>query len=758
MEFSIEKALQQGIAAHKEGKLQEAERLYRAILQSRPSHPDANHNLGVLAVSVNKADAALPLFKTALAANPKIEQFWLSYIDALIQEQQFDNAKQVLEQAKTQGVAEEKLNNLEAQLVPKIQTENVNSANPSQEQLSSLLEHYQNGRLNDAEKLAVHITQEFPKHQFAWKVLGAVFGATGRKSEAADANQKAVLLSPQDAEAHNNLGVTLKELGKLDEAVVTYNQAIALKPDFVEAHYNLGVTLKALGRLEEALASYKQAIALKPNYAQAHYNLGNTLQELGRLDEALASYKQAMALKPDYAEAHSNLGNTLKELGRLDEAVDSYTQAIALKPDFAEAHSNLGNTLKDLGRLDEAEASYNQAIALKPDYAQAHYNLGITLKELEKLDEAKASYNQATALNPDFAEAYSNLGVTLRELGRLDEALASYKQAIALKPDFAEAHYNLGNTLKDLGRLDEAEASYNQAIALKPDYAQAHYNLGVTLQELGRLDEALASYNQAIALKPEYPEAHNNLGNTLKDLGRFDEAEASYAQAIALKPEYSSAKHMLAALSGKTTETAPRDYVENLFDNYAAKFESSLVNNLEYKIPRVIAEIIIKDSKFDLLGSIMDLGCGTGLFGMEIKQFCEHLEGIDLSEKMLDEAIKKGIYNKLIKEDILAYLSSADLNFDYFVSTDVFIYIGDLSDIFRLIKSRNKTGGKLVFSTEDYDGDGFFLEQSGRYSHSKKYIEGLCKKFRFELRHFEIQALRKDKNQYISGGLYILEF
>jgi len=73
--LTIEQALQQGVAAHKEGKLQEAERLYRAILQSQPKHADANHNLGVLAVSVNKADTALPLFKTALEANPKIEQF-----------------------------------------------------------------------------------------------------------------------------------------------------------------------------------------------------------------------------------------------------------------------------------------------------------------------------------------------------------------------------------------------------------------------------------------------------------------------------------------------------------------------------------------------------------------------------------------------------------------------------------------------------------------------------------------------------------
>ena len=98
MELTIEQALRQGIAAHKEGKIQEAERLYRAILQSQPTHPDANHNLGVLAVSVNKAEAALPFFKTALESNPKIEQFWLSYIDALVKEKQFENAKELLEE------------------------------------------------------------------------------------------------------------------------------------------------------------------------------------------------------------------------------------------------------------------------------------------------------------------------------------------------------------------------------------------------------------------------------------------------------------------------------------------------------------------------------------------------------------------------------------------------------------------------------------------------------------------------------------
>ena len=92
---------------------------------------------------------------------------------------------------------------------------------PSQTQLSSLLEHYQNGRFTDAEKLSLEIIQDFPKHQFAWKVLGAVLGTTGRKSEAEAAYQRAVALSPQDAEAHNNLGNTHNAVGSYEEAQPT---------------------------------------------------------------------------------------------------------------------------------------------------------------------------------------------------------------------------------------------------------------------------------------------------------------------------------------------------------------------------------------------------------------------------------------------------------------------------------------------------------------------------------------------------------
>ena len=498
MELTIEQALQQGVAAHKEGNLQDAERLYRVILQSQPQHPDANHNLGILAVSESKSVAALPLFKTALEANPNIEQFWVSYIEALIKEKKFDSARQVLEQAKKQGVDRGILNSLKGQLSPKI--EKLNFADiPPQELRNILIAHYQKGRFSDAEKLSKEITQDFPRHCFAWKVLGAVLEATGRKSEALDANQTAVELSPQDAAAHFNLGNTLKELGRLDEALASYTQSIALKPDFVEAHYNLGNTHKELGSMDAAEASYRQAILLKPDFAEAHYNLGITLQELCRSDESEESFTQAIALKPDFVEAHFNLGNMLKELGRLDEAEASYRQAIALKPDYTEAFGNLGNTLKELGRLDEAEASYLQAILLKPDFAEAHNNLGVTLQELGRFDEAEASYRQAITLKPNkFIDVYDYLGVILQKKEKFDEAEVCFKKWSSLKPKGIAKTVSRGTIFFKQGLFEQALEAFESY-----DDPMSKAQVLESLCALGRVDDIYSRLEAADGLEDE---------------------------------------------------------------------------------------------------------------------------------------------------------------------------------------------------------------------------------------------------------------
>jgi tetratricopeptide (TPR) repeat protein/SAM-dependent methyltransferase len=413
MKLTIDQILQQGINAHKEGKLKEADLLYRAILRSEPRHPDANHNLGLISVSLNKIDSALPFFKNALEANSKVEQFWLSYIGALIEKNQYETVKQVLEQAKNNGLTGEKIDILEKQSLLLAQGENSNKISPSRRQLENLLESYKKKQYVNAEKLALSMTQQFPEHQFAWKVLGIVFWEIGKKPESLNAKQKAVQLAPQDVESHYNLGNTLKEMGRLKEAEASYRKATSLKPDHAKAYFNLGTTLQELGRLKEAEASYRQAISLEPDYAKSHNNLGNSLQELGRLKEAEASYRQAISLEPDYADAYYNLGTILHQLDRSGEAVVMYTQAITLKPDYAVAHSNMGAALTNAGDLEAAIKSYKKAIKLNPDFAQAYYNMGVVFKRKGDIDAAIENYKLALKIEPDYAEANNNMGNAL---------------------------------------------------------------------------------------------------------------------------------------------------------------------------------------------------------------------------------------------------------------------------------------------------------------------------------------------------------
>ena len=319
MKLTIEQAMQKGVNAHKEGEFQEAKRLYQAVLQTHPEHPDANHNLGLLAISENRSAEALPLFARALKVDPKIEQFWLSYINALTRNMQYSGAKNAIKKAKRKGFHGHKFSALSKRLMSL-----TDGTTPPQTELDRLLLHYQNGRYGDAEKLALLITQEFPKHQFGWRVLGAVLGHTNKNYDALNAMQNAVALSPQDASAHSDMGIALQKLDKSTAAEASYRKALSLTSDFAEAHGNLGITLEKLGRLDEAEASFRHAISLKPDYAGAYNNLGNTLKELGRLKEAESCYKKAITLSPDHTEAHYNLGICLYETNRYDIALKEF--------------------------------------------------------------------------------------------------------------------------------------------------------------------------------------------------------------------------------------------------------------------------------------------------------------------------------------------------------------------------------------------------------------------------------------------------
>ena len=363
MKLTIEETIRQGINAHKEGNLREAERFYRAVLQSQPNHPDANHNLGVLAVSVNEIESALSLFESALQADRNIEQFWLSYIDTLIKAGKFDTATSVLEQAKNYGIDREGLKIYYEQL-PLLKS-NSTYRIPSHELLSRLSELYKRGDFRGTEKLANSITREFPDHKSAWKILASVLKSSGKYLDAKLAEEKVIEIDDEDAEAYNNLGNTLRELGQFDAAEVSVRKAIALKSD----------------------------------YALAYANLGAILQELGKLDDAEKNYKFAILYKPDFAVAHNNLGAILKKLGKLESAVVSLTHAITFKPDYVEAHNNLGTVLEELGRIHDAEASYRQAIVLDPRFALAYRCLGVLLYLNGDIDSGLENLETAHSLN-----------------------------------------------------------------------------------------------------------------------------------------------------------------------------------------------------------------------------------------------------------------------------------------------------------------------------------------------------------------------
>jgi tetratricopeptide (TPR) repeat protein len=293
MKLTVEQILQQGIAAHKEGKLQEAENLYRTILQTQPTNPYANHNLGVLAVSMNKPEVALPFLESALEVNPNIEQFWISYIDALIKVNQFDIGRQALEKAKKAGFDGEKLNALEVLLIRKIQEQASETLVPPQTEINSMLANFQRGQHEIARDLALSITKKFPDYPLSWKVLGAVCEQARQMEDALIANQIAVRLDPEDAESHSNLGNVHNRLDKFEEAEASYKQAIKLKPDYTEARYNLGTMLEGLGRLEEAEKCYRQAININKDFNEAIGRLGFVLMKNGKHKEGLKNLRLA---------------------------------------------------------------------------------------------------------------------------------------------------------------------------------------------------------------------------------------------------------------------------------------------------------------------------------------------------------------------------------------------------------------------------------------------------------------------------------
>ena len=335
-EMTIPEALRLGVEAFNAGKYAEADRHFSAILKASPDHPDGNHNMGVLAVRVGKHEAAIPLFRKAIDVNPSIEQYWLSYVRTLMTLGREQDARLIVDEAKSKRVSAAILRNLNGLLAANAEQP---KGVPPKDTIDQLLNLYNRGQLANVVGLAEALAGQYPKSLFIWNMLGAAAAQSGQIDKSIRAFEKVIAINPDSAESHYNIGIAHQKQGKLDDAIASYEKALSLKPDYAEACNNLGVALKDQGKFDDAIASYEKALFLRPDYAEAYYNLGIAFQNHGQLSKAIESYEKLLSLRPDYAGAYNKLANTFQDQGKLDRAIACYEKALSLQPDYESARA-----------------------------------------------------------------------------------------------------------------------------------------------------------------------------------------------------------------------------------------------------------------------------------------------------------------------------------------------------------------------------------------------------------------------------------
>ena len=384
--------------------------------------------------------------------------------------------------------------------------------------------------------------------------------------------------------------------------------------------------------------------------------------------------------------------------------------------------------------------------------------LGAAHKMEGDLKEAKLSFENSIRIKPEFPDAHNNLGAIFLETCNLDEALNSINTAIKLKEDYVDAYANLGLVYKEKNFFQKALTILNKGLSYDLNNNAILFNIGEVYEGLNNYKKAEDYYLKVIKLDPENVNYLYKLASLYKDQEKYDLSLIFLKKIIKINNNseiINKAKFWINAIEGNNSTTPPENYVKDLFDNYSNNFEKSLVNNLKYSAPKLIAKTLLEIKN---LGNVIDMGCGTGLIGKEIKQYCNNLIGVDISQKMLDLANKKNIYDELYKSEIKTYLTKKELNFDLFIFADVFIYIGKLNHIFDLIKSKNQRKGHLIFTIELNENKNYFLEKTGRYSHSKNYIIRCLNELNYKVLKYININLRKYKNGYVKGALILASF
>jgi predicted TPR repeat methyltransferase len=372
------------------------------------------------------------------------------------------------------------------------------------------------------------------------------------------------------------------------------------------------------------------------------------------------------------------------------------------------------------GELDVAEAIYAELLRADPRRADALNFMGVLMVQRGERERALELLKKASTIAPREPGVWNNLGNALLSLGKLPEAEKAFRRSLALA-DSAEAWTNIARIQRRRQEWSRSEASARRALALAPRSGEAWHYLSLALLGLQRSEEAFEAAVQAELLLPAHAQRREAYGRALSAAGEHERAVAFYRDWLDKEPGNPYAQHHLAAALGETPERASDAYVEKVFDQFAASFDTQLAT-LKYRAPEIVADALAAllpapASQLD----IADLGCGTGLCGPLVKRWARTLVGCDLSAGMLERAAPRRVYDQLVKAELVQFLVERPAAFDVLVSADTLIYFGELGPMLAAAHAALRPGGVLAFTLEaldDFDDADFRLTESGRYAHA----------------------------------------
>lgn len=513
------------------------------------------------------------------------------------------------------------------------------------------------------------------------------------------------------------------------------------------------------GRLHDAEVLYRQALAADPADANVWHLLGMVAHAAGHFDDAAELVGHACTLQPSVWAYRHNLAEAHRAAGRHDRAAAEYEAALRLDAAQPRTHVGLGAVLDALGRRAEAAEHYRRAAERDPASAAAHYGLAVSMAADGQPDAAAGHARRAVELAPDDADARVQLGSLLSRLGDDAGAVEHFRAAAAHRP---AVNYHVGVALARQGLLAEAVDCFARAVAAEPDFGDAYTLAGRALTELGRRDEGIDCFRRAAELMPDRADAWHDLAWAMEGAGRPADAADAYDRAGRLGMADEARLHLAALGRGAAPAAPPPAYVRRLFDDYADRFDRSLVDTLQYRTPGLIVDAIRAADAWEPPGrrDVIDLGCGTGLLGELLRPTAGRLVGVDLSPRMVDKARERGLYDELVVGDVVEALAARPAAFDLVAAADVFVYLGDLGPVFRAAAAALRPGGLFAFSVEFLDDAsgpaGYRLGPSRRYAHSPAYVRRVAGESGLIEVGTARAGLRLEKGQEVEGLVVVL--